>query len=428
MSRLVPPVAVCSRAVRSRVVGPLAVCAWLCAAAVAGSVEAAPALAAPISGLQLSAREGARSPSNALGGVVAQEPEWGGVAAAPQVAWRFQAAAPASAAPAVSDLGAVYLSTVEGYVHALAADGGFRWSYGVAGVPIGEPALDPTGHVYVTTTARRVYSIRTDGHLQWERHTPSRIASAAVWSSPGQLSYAARDQSLYALSVWGEPLWNVGLGKSALLAPASLASGGLAVATEGAELRLLRGSSLGARLPLPGSPTQPVLSADDRLWVVSAGEVLAFETQPRLQVVWRAPACRAALSADGQWLLVESEGELTWRAARSGELRHRVQLPEEASAAPALTNAGVALIPLVSGELLLFAPGSSQSARVRVGPAPLWRPLWDEARRRVLVSAGSGTLVAIDLGGWPTLHEQEEERHFELEGAADAALAPRGAG
>lgn len=357
---------------------------------------------------------------------MAQEPEWGAAVAAPQVAWRFQAAAPVSAAPAVSDVGAVYLSTVEGYVHALAPDGGFRWSYGVAGVPIGEPALDPTGHVYVTTTAQRVYSLRTDGHLQWERHTPSRIASAAVWSGSRQLSYAGRDRGLYALSVWGEPLWNVDLGKSALFAPTSLASGGLAVATEGAELRLLRGSSLAARLPLPGSPTQPVLSAGDRLWVVCAGELLAVETRPQLQVVWRAPARRAALSADGQWLLIESKADWAWRAAGSGELRWRAQLPDQTSAAPALTNAGVALIPLVSGELLLLAPGGAASARVRVGPAPLWRPLWDEARQRALVSAGSGALVAIDLGGWPAL--QPQEHPAELRGATAAASAPRGGG
>jgi hypothetical protein len=356
---------------------------------------------------------------------VAQQPEWGGVASAPGVEWRFQAAAPASAAPAVSDVGAVYLSTVEGYVHALDPDGGFRWSYGVAGVPIGEPALDPTGHVYVTTTARRVYSIRADGHLQWERHTPSRIASAAVWSPPGQLYYAARDQGLYAVSAWGDPLWSVSLGKFALLAPTRLASGGLVVATEGAELQMLRGSSLGARSPLPASPSQPVLSAGDRLWAVTEGELLAFETQPGLKVVWRAPARHAALSADGQLLVVEAQGELTWRVARSGELRHRARLPDEASAAPALTNSGLALIPLVSGELLLIGPGSAEGARVRVGSAPLWRPIWDEARQRAVVAAGSGAVLSLDVGGWLPLQEQNEPRR-ELEGAAPPTALPKG--
>lgn len=412
----------------------VALSACLCAAAAAGSVAAAPAassvaaapapaLATPASGLA-----GARGPRlpGGVGLIVAQEPEWGG-ASAPDVAWRFQAAAPASAAPAVRRDGAVYLSTVEGYVHALDPDGGFRWSYGVAGVPLGEPALDATGHVYVTTTARRVYSIRSDGHLQWERHTPSRIASAAVWSFPGQLSYAARDQAVYALSVSGEPLWRAALGQPTLLEPTSLASGGLAVATERAELQLLRGSSLGARAPLPGNPSQPVLSAGDRLWVVAQGELLAFATQPGLEVVWRAPARHAALSADGQWLIVEAEAELTWRAAGSGELRHRAQLPDEPSAAPALTNSGLALVPLVSGELLLIGLGSSQSARVRVGGAPLWRPLWDEARQRVTVAAGSGALVSIDLGGW--LAEPDASRSQPPGAAPPAVLsaaAPRG--
>src|SRR5688572_22173947 len=38
----------------------------------------------------------------------------------PKIAWRFQAAAPSSGAAAVCEDGSVYLSTVEGYVHALA--------------------------------------------------------------------------------------------------------------------------------------------------------------------------------------------------------------------------------------------------------------------------------------------------------------------
>jgi len=411
----------------------VALSAWLCAAAAAGSVAAAPApatvaaapaaaLSAPASGLALAR---VRRLPGELARIVAQEPEWGRAVSAPEVAWRFQAAAPASAAPAVSDTGAVYLSTVEGYVHALDPDGSFRWSYGVAGVPLGEPALDAAGHVYVTTTARRVYSIRSDGRLQWERHTPSRIASAAVWSFPGQLYYAARDQAVYALSVWGEQLWRASLGQAALLEPTSLASGGLAVATDRAELQLLRGSSLAARAPLPGSPSQPVLSAGDRLWVVAQGELLAFATEPGLEVVWRAPARHAALSADGQWLIVEAEGELTWRAAGSGELRHRAQLPDEPSAAPALTNTGLALVPLVSGELLLIDVGSSQGSRVRVGAAPLWRPLWDEARQRATVAAGSGALVSIDIGTWLALPEQDTRRP-EPRGAAPPAVQPAG--
>ena len=166
-----------------------------------------------------------------------------------------------------------------------------------------------------------------------------------------------------------------------------------------------------------------MLSAGDRLWVVSEGEVLALQSQPGLQVVWRARGRRAALSADAEWLLSESGGNWSWRAAGSGELCHRIQLPDEASAAPALTNAGVALIPLVSGELLLIDPVSSESARVRVGTAPLWRPLWDEARQRAVVAAGSGALVSIDIGGWLALPEQDARRP-EPRGTAQPAVSP----
>src|SRR5688572_708907 len=55
--------------------------------------------------------------------------------AAPSASWRFGLASPVSGPPAVGPTGLVYVSSVEGFVHALDARGGLRWSYGLAGTP-----------------------------------------------------------------------------------------------------------------------------------------------------------------------------------------------------------------------------------------------------------------------------------------------------
>jgi hypothetical protein len=146
-----------------------------------------------------------------------------------------------------------------------------------------------------------------------------------------------------------------------------------------------------------------VLSVGERLWLVLAGELHALEPGDSRVVAWSVPARQAAVSADGQSLLIDTGSELRWLSANSGETVYRARLPEAASAGPALTNAGVALVPLVSGELLLASPGSAELARVRVGAAPLLRPLWSEAAGQATVAAGDGALVVLQLRGWSVL-------------------------
>ena len=320
--------------------------------------------------------------------------------ASPSVAWRFQTAAPISGAPAVSATGSVHVATLEGCVHSLGPDGAFRWIYGLEGSPIGAPALDRAGQVYVTTTARRVYAIRPNGHLSWVHRSSARIATAPIWGPPGVVYYAGRDQRLHALAAWGGSLWSRHLGHSVAAEPARLEAGELAVGTTSPELWLFRGASLVSRVDLPGALTQPLLSSFEHWFAVVGGELLALGVKDRA-VAWRTAARHAALSANREWLLVERQGELVWLAPQSGEELHRAALPGEPSATPALTDAGLALVPMVSGELIVLEPGGKLRARVGVDSAPLWAPSWSERAQQVVVAAGSGVVASIDLRGWP---------------------------
>ncbi len=320
--------------------------------------------------------------------------------APPSVVWRFQTAAPISGAPAVSDTGFVYVSTVEGCIHSLGPDGVFRWIYGIDGSPLGAPALDRAGQVYVTTTAQRVYAIRPNGHLGWVHRSTVRIATAPVWGPPGVVYYGGRDQRLYALAAWGGPLWSRHLGHAVAGELAQLEDGGLAVGTTSPELWLFRGASLASRVDLPGVLTQPLLSGRDHWLVVVGEELLALDVKDRA-VAWRTAARHAALSANLEWMLIERQRELVWLAPQTGDELHRVKLPGEPSATPALTNAGLALVPLVSGELLVLEPSGRLRARVGVASAPLWAPNWSERTQQATVAAGSGVVAGIDLRGWP---------------------------
>jgi outer membrane protein assembly factor BamB len=337
----------------------------------------------------------------------------GDAVALPKRSWSFRSAAPITGAPAVTDAGLVYVSTVEGYLHALGADGALRWSYGLDGVPLGAPALDPGGHVYVATSARRLYAIRPDGQLHWRKSWPTRIATAPVWSPSGGLYFAGRDRHLYALAAWGGALWDRQLGASAAAAPTGSEGGWLAVGTMLPELWLFRGGSLVSQLPLPGPLSQPVLASGDHWFVVARGELLALDAKDET-IAWRGSARHAALSGNGRSLIAEVERELLWLSPRTGEELHRVGLPGQLSEAPTLSNSGMAFLPMISGDLLFLEPHSGAHARVKVAPGPLWAPIWDEGTETVTVAAGSGTVSSFHLRGWPGTEAHEAQREGSL--------------
>ncbi len=337
---------------------------------------------------------------------------------APRVSWRFQSAAPVSGVPGVTESGLVYVATVEGYVHALGPDGGFRWSYGLSGMPIGSPAVDRAGHAYVATTARRLYSLHPDGRLNWMQLTAARVVTAPIWAAPGVLYYTARDQRLYALAGWGGQLYSRQLGRPAAVAPASLAEGWVAVGTLGADVWLFHGASRARRLELEGGLSQPLLASEEHWYAVAKGQLSAFDRADG-SVTWRAPARHAALSADAELLLVEAGGQLIWLSPRTGHEEHRLPFDGDSSAAPVLTNGGIALIPMVSGELLVADPHASLVARVRVASSPLWQPSWSERSQRATVASG-GVVVEVDLRGWPSA-AKEDPSGTHLEGVPGRA-------
>jgi hypothetical protein len=316
----------------------------------------------------------------------------------PAVQWRFRSATPLTGAPGVSPSGLVYLASVEGYLHALAPDGSFRWSYGLGAMPVGAPAVDPAGHVFVATTAPQLQAFKPDGHRSWAVGVPARFATPPVWAAPGIIYFAGRDRNLYSIAAWGSAPRTHWLGSTAAGALGSLADGAVAVVLAAAEAQVFRRASLLARLDLAAPSEQALLGGKAHWFAVTRAGIVAFDVSTRAPV-WTAPARRAGLSADERALVIEIEGDLVWLEPASGRELHRARLPEAASSPPALTNSGIALVPLVSGGLLVIEPHTQRLARLALGAAPAWPPVWSEVNRRVIAAAG-GDVAGIDLSGW----------------------------
>lgn len=318
-----------------------------------------------------------------------------------RVAWRFQAAAPSSGAAAVAPDGSTYVATVEGYVHALAADGAFRWSYNLTGAPLGTPAVDRAGQIYVATSAQRLYALRPDGRVAWMHRPLSKLATDVVWGPPGMVYFGGRDHRLYALAAWGGPLWSRHLTHPLAASPAILPGGSVGVGTNEPELWLFRGGAMVSRAELPGVLDQPILAAGEHWFAVAGGEVLALPIGDERRVAWRAEARHAAVSGSGEWLVVEARRELSWLSPKTGLRSYSLVLPDEPSALPSVNDRGVAMVPLVSGELFIAEPVNGSSSRLRVAAAPLRAPVWN-GRTGSAIAVGSGVVVAVDLRDWPS--------------------------
>jgi hypothetical protein len=318
--------------------------------------------------------------------------------AKPSVVWRFRSAAPVSGSPAVSPAGLVYVSTVEGYVHALEPDGAFRWSYGVVGIPIGAPAVDAAGQVYVATTAQRLYALRPDGRLGWMQHAAARFATPPVWAAPGYIYYVGRDQNIYHLADWNGAPSGRYLGQPASVPLASLGDGAVALGTAAPDAQVFRRSSLVAHLALESGLVQPLLGGKGHWFALTRAGLFAFDVATHA-LAWNGPARRAGASADERTLVVELERELVWLAPHTGGELYRIRLPGDVSAPPVVTNAGIAVVPMVSGELLMVEPRGALIAHAEVARAPAWPPVWSEPTRRVTAAAGA-EVVGLDLSAW----------------------------
>jgi hypothetical protein len=311
------------------------------------------------------------------------------------VLWRFRSAAPVTGSPAVSSAGLVYVATVEGYVHALEPDGAFRWSYGVEGIPIGAPAVDADGRVYVATTAQRLYALRPDGRLFWMQRTPARLATPPVWVAPGFIYYVGRDQNVYDVAAWNSAPSAHYLGQAASGPLASLGDGLVAVGTAAPDAQVFRRSGLVVRLALDSGLVQPLLGGKAHWFALTRSGLFVFDVTTRA-LVWNGPAQRAGASADEQTLVALVDRELAWLSPHTGAELYRVRLTGDVSAPPVVTNAGMAVVPMVSGDLLVIEPRSTWLARVEVARAPAWFPVWSEPSRRVTAAAG-GMIVGLDL-------------------------------
>jgi hypothetical protein len=274
-----------------------------------------------------------------------------------QPLFRFSAGSGLFARPGVGQDGALYVGAGDGYVHALASDGSFRWSYTVKGRVLSPPVEEAASRrVFVATSEARLYSLESDSQLRWVFPLPAPPKTELVLTPKGTLFFVGQDDHLYGVTTGGALTLRLAA-PAARSAPVVL-EGGLLGLVLGENLATLKGYGY-ARTPLG----------------------VAFGVGAKLAV----DAKRAIFACD--------DGRARVFASAGDEL-------DTASdcLSPPVRGEGFFAVAEAGGLVRLVFADSSESLSL---PAAPLRPIWDPARRRLIVSTATGSVAVLELRGEP---------------------------
>ncbi len=307
--------------------------------------------------------------------------------------WRFAAGAAIVGVPAVGPDGGVFLGTVEGYLHALAADGTFRWSYTLSGPVLAAPVVDERGAAIVATSKPRLHAIAADGTADWTFVAPAR-ATGVTLGHQGNVFFGARDEMLYAVGAHGGGRWSAELYGMPTAGPIAAPNGDVIVGTLHGRVLRLRGV-LERTKHVVGDPVRGLaLAADGTVFAVAGTRLVALAQSG--SEAWSLQGARFAPVVTEDGVLVVGEADELVRLSHDGSVLGRVPLPVAPSAEPVLAPGGLAWVPSESGELVAIARSGRVERRVVVSGAALGRAVVDEARGQLVTTSGA-TCAAVAL-------------------------------
>jgi hypothetical protein len=262
------------------------------------------------------------------------------------LAWSFDAGTPLSAPPGLAPDGSVLVVTVEGYLHVLRADGGYRFSYTMRGRAVGSPVATSEGLTVVSIEPNRLLAIAPDGGLAWSTTVVGGVATAPVVDAKGRLWVGTRARTLLGFSSRGAVSAFARVGPAPLAGPIALPGGEVALAAADGTLRVAGGPRGGLSEP-SAEAIHAIFLREGSLFALGDGGLLRFDADP-LAERWRRAGVERVLCTLPELAVLE-QGALRFVTAR-GE-------PGPGVAFPAPRDAPVACLP--DGRLLVVdAPRS----------------------------------------------------------------------
>jgi hypothetical protein len=305
------------------------------------------------------------------------------------IAWSFHAGTPLSAPPSFGADGSVLVVTVEGYLHALRAEGGYRYSYTLRGRAVGSPVSTPDGLTVAAVEPNRLIAIDADGGLAWATTVVGGVATPPVVDERGRIWVGTRGRTLLGFSARGAVSAFARVGPAPLVGPVALFGGEVALASADGSIRLA-GGGRSSVTELSPAAIRGLFVGDGSLFALGDAGLVRFETSPFAERWRRAGTERVLCARPG--LVVLEQGVLRFLTVR-GEPGPTVPFPAPADAPAACLSDGAILVTDAPRSLLRL-DATGVSARRTIPPGDVLS-VHAVASAAALIAYRSGRVVAL---------------------------------
>jgi outer membrane protein assembly factor BamB len=325
------------------------------------------------------------------------------------VDWTFHAAAPLSGEPAVSKENWVIVSSVDGYVHALAPQGRFQWSYTLDSPPAGI-TVGGDGRTYALSQQGVLHVMLTEGRRQWGSRLPAgMLPTGPVRQNQDGMVFVPSQLNLYAFSQGGGLAWRAFLGSNIVSGPLVTPRGRVWVATQDGRVARIETPQKRLSFRVPDAPSIELVAGDDdlvlaRLVPDGASTLVAFDEEGHER--WQLPDV-VRVSADGT-LVERRGGTWGWIDPKTGRQLGERAVAVTASTAPA-TLGRHAVVPGTDGRVYVFDEKGAVEW-CQIATAPLLRPQVSKDSGQVTAASGDGWVAAVRFRDQPKASSSNEKK------------------
>jgi outer membrane protein assembly factor BamB len=183
--------------------------------------------------------------------------------------WVFRFHFESFSTPAVGTDGSIYFGARNRHLYAVDAKGAKKWAFRTGGWVDASPALGEDGSVYCGSWDKKFYALAPDGRKRWEFKTGGPIISSAAIDTAGGIYFGSHDHKFYALNPDGTKRWEFATRGAISSSPAVGAEGELYFTSVDGNLYALNadGTQRWALRTGGMTPSSPVLGPDGNIFL-----------------------------------------------------------------------------------------------------------------------------------------------------------------
>ncbi|MGQ9677840.1 MAG: PQQ-binding-like beta-propeller repeat protein [bacterium] len=203
------------------------------------------------------------------------------------VKWFAPTSGAVIAAPALDEIGNVYIGDENGIFYSFSPNGDLRWTFPTRG-PIHAAATIQASLIYLPTLDSHLYCLDTNGKLRWSINLENELWTPATVTHDGSIYIVNDNGTLFALTPQGKVRWRINVGDEATSSPTIGPDNLLYIAADSVYCFTLKGK---------------------RRWVFGAGEETYFFAAP-------VPDIQGGIRigcSDGYIYALRPDGKIRWR-------------------------------------------------------------------------------------------------------------------